>query len=189
MNDRDLQEQVRVTARRSGEASGGQARPFRELDTDGTESARAVSTALEAVQERPDRDPKTGQFVKGNQVAGRSRWPARSEAFWSEVSAAKRELAERVLTDLGADDGAAAETLVGVADGYAEARVLRHAMFLRLIELGGPVTTKGKARALFSSYLQALDRETRLAQTLGLERRAKAVSLADAINDRQKAGT
>ena len=150
--------------------------------------ARAVGTALEAVQQRPDRNPTTGQFVVGNQAAGRSRWPARSGAFWSEVAAAKRELTDRVLADLGADAGAAAETLVGVADGYAEARILRHAMFLRLVELGGPVTTKGKARALFSSYLSALDRETRLAQVLGLERKAKAVTLADAINDRQQAG-
>ena len=55
--------------------------------------------------------------------------------------------------------------------------------FYGLIELGGPVTTKGKAHALFSSYLQALDRETRLAQTLGLQRKAKSVTLADAIND------
>ena len=162
--------------------------PYRELEADGADSARAVGTALEAVQQRPDRDLKTGQFVKGNQAAGRSRWPARSGTFWSEVAAAKRELTARVLADLGADDGAAAETLVGVADGYAEARILRHAMFLRLVELGGPVTTKGKARALFSSYLSALDRETRLAQVLGLERKAKAITLADAINDRQQAG-
>ena len=126
--------------------------------------------------------------MKLNQAARRSKWPARSETFWQEVAAAKRELAERVLTDLGADDGAAAETLLGVADGYAETRILRHALFLRLVELGGPVTTKGKARALFSSYLSALDRETRLAQVLGLERKAKAITLADAINDRQHAG-
>jgi hypothetical protein len=124
--------------------------------------------------------------VKANIEAGTTL--ARSETFWSEVAAAKRELADRVLTDLGADNGAAAETLAGVVDGYAEARILRHAMFLRLVELGGPVTNKGKARALFSSYLQALDRETRLAQTLGLKRKAKAITLADAINDRQQAG-
>ena len=161
--------------------------PFQELEPAGADSARAVGVALEAVQQRPDRNLTTGQFVKGNQAARRSRWPARSETFWQEVAAAKRELTERVLADLGADDGAAAETLVGVADGYAEARILRHAMFLRLVELGGPVTTKGKARALFSSYLRALDRETRLAQALGLERKAKAVTLADAINDRQQA--
>ncbi len=151
--------------------------PSREHPVEGQ-----VRDALDDLAQRPTRDAGTGRFITGNVAGGTTL--ARSEHFWDAVGAAKRELADQVLADLGADDGAAAETLVGIADAYAEARLLRHAMFLRLVELGGPVTTKGKARALFSSYLQALDRETRLAQALGLERKARAVTLADAINNR-----
>ena len=159
-------------------------KPSREQHENGPEDG--AREALDSLAARPDRDPATGCFVKGNTAAGRTL--ARSDAFWQAVGAAKRELAERVCSDL-AVNGDGAVTLEGLIDGYAETRLLRHAMFVRLAEQGGPVTGKGKARALFSSYLQALDRETRLAQTLGLERKAKAVSLADAINDRQKAGT
>ena len=121
----------------------------------------------------------TGQFVAGNTAAGRTL--ERSEAFWSAVAAAKAELVARLHSDL-AVNGEAAATLEGLVDAYAEARLLRHSMFTRLVELGGPITTKGKSRALYTSYLAALDREVRLATTLGLERRAKKVpSLEETI--------
>ena len=116
--------------------------------------------------------------VKGNTAAGQTL--ARSEAFWSAVREAKRELLERLRSDLAVDDDAAT-TLEGLVDGYAEARLLRSAMFLRLVELGGPVTTKGKARALFSTYLQALDRETRLALALGMDRRTRQVPTLEQV--------
>ncbi len=59
-------------------------------------------------------------------------------------------------------------------------------MFARMVEMGGPVTTKGKTRALFTSYCAALDRETRLALALGLERKAKPVqSIEEAMRDEQ----
>ena len=88
-----------------------------------------------------------------------------------------------VETDLGVD-GDTATTLRGLIDAYAEARLFRTAMFLRLIDMGGPLTTKGSARALYRSYLSALDRETKLAQVLGLERRAKRVrTLAEVMAD------
>ena len=58
-----------------------------------------------------------------------------------------------------------------------------------LVELGGPITTKGKARALYSAYLGALDRETRLALALGMDRRARQVpSLAEVMGDDKQDG-
>ncbi|MBM4194952.1 MAG: hypothetical protein FJ202_11310 [Gemmatimonadetes bacterium] len=132
-----------------------------------------VRAALDALAERPQRDPVTQQFIAGSTNAGKTL--ERSEAFWSAVEPAKRMLVERVRTDLAADDGAA-ETLLGLIDGYAEARLFRTSMFIRLVDLGGPITTKGKARALYRAYLGALDREMKLAQTLGLERRSRQVN-------------
>lgn len=153
--------------------------PSAESGTNGTLDGR-VSEALESVQSRPDRDPTTGRFLTGNTAAGRTL--ARSEALWSELSTLKGGLADQLRADLAIEDGKAAETLAGLVDAYCEARLLRMAMFKRMTEQGGPVTGKGRVRAIFSTYLSALDRETKLATTLGLERRQKAVpSLQEAL--------
>ena len=80
-------------------------------------------------------------------------------------------------------DDSSVETLLGLIDAHAEARLFRTSMFLRLVAQGGPITTKGKARALYRAYLDALDRETKLATTLGIERKAKPVApLSEVMN-------
>ena len=146
--------------------------PLQEPRAAGLGTDRLVAEAVHELRDRPDRDPETGRFVDGNTAAGRTL--ERSEAFWSVVAEAKADLVERLRSDL-AVNGDAAVTLEGLVDAYAEARLLRHSMFTRLVELGGPVTTKGKSRSLFTGYLAVLDREVRLATTLGLERRARRV--------------
>lgn len=163
-------------------AALGTESPSGQRSPDGPEDgARDVIARLTA---RPDRDAATGRFVKGNQAAGRTL--ARSGALWDALADAKRELVGQLRSDLAIDNGDAAATLAGLLDAYAEARLLRHSMFVRMVELGGPVTTKGKARALFGTYLQALDRERRLALDLGLERRAaKVPSLAEYLDQRE----
>ncbi len=156
--------------------------PADEHLNNGCDTAGRVDAALEGLQQRPQRDAESGEFVKGNVVGGKTL--ARSQHFWKSVEEAKRELVQRLEVDLGAADGAGPETLLGLIDAYAEARLFRHAMFRRLVELGGPITTKGKARVLYSSYLQALDRETRLALALGLERRPQpARTLSELMED------
>src|SRR5687767_12760296 len=132
-----------------------------ERQADGSDVTGGVRAALEQITSRPDRDDATGRFIAGAQPHAKTF--ERSEAFWSAVAPAKRELVERIHSDL-AVDGSTATTLVGLIDAYVEARLFRTAMFIRLGDLGGPVTTKGKSRALYSAYLAALDRETRLAQ-------------------------
>ncbi|MGE0703610.1 MAG: hypothetical protein AB7P22_06685 [Vicinamibacterales bacterium] len=99
---------------------------------------------------------------------------ARSEHFWTAVEPAKRELLARVRGDHGDDDDAP-QTLLGLQEGYVEARLFRTSMFLRLVDAGGPVTHKGRTRALYTAYLAALDRETKLAQLLGLTRTPRKV--------------
>jgi hypothetical protein len=137
-----------------------------------------VRAVLDALAQRPKRDAQTGRFVEGTPAAMKT--GEGSGVFWCEVAEAKRELMASVLADLAVDANTPA-TLVGVIEAYAEARLLRTAMFLRLGDQGGPVTTKGKTRALFKSYLAALDRETRLAQVLGLVRRQKHIDPLDAV--------
>ena len=104
----------------------------------------------------------------------------RSEQFWSALEPLKDEIILRLTQDF-ALDGSAIMTLFGTMDAYAEAHLLRKAMFLRLTELGGPVTDKGKARGLLKTYLAAMDRELKLAQTLGFERKAKSLNPLDAV--------
>lgn len=152
--------------------------PPQELPTEGH-----VRTALDDLAQAPTRDNATGRFVPGNIAAGKTL--ARSAHFWDAVGAAKLELVERLRADLAVDDGNGAETMIGLIHAYSEVRLFRHAMFVRLVELGGPITTKGKARALYTSYLSSLDREIRLAQVLGLERRAATVpTLVEWMKDR-----
>lgn len=156
--------------------SGG---PPGELEPNGSRDLYGqVRGVLDDLARRPERDA-AGRFIPGSLAAGKSL--ERSEAFWSVVAAAKRELVEAVSIDLAADEQATT-TLVGVIDAYAEARLLRMAMFMRLTDLGGVITGKGKMRALYRAWCAAMDRELKLAQVLGLERRSKRVeSFAVAI--------
>jgi len=139
----------------------------------GPDVADCLREALDHLAQRPQRSPDTGKFVAGGLAAGKTL--ERSAIFWTAVEPIKRDLVARVSADL-AHDADTPETALGLADGYVEVRLFRQAMFLRLAELGGPVTTKGKKRALFTAYLGALDRETKLALALGLERRQKGVT-------------
>ena len=105
----------------------------------------------------------------------------RSAQFWAAVEPTKRELKERTGAALAVDESTP-ETLLGFLDAYAEVRLLRQGQFVRLARSGGPTTTKDKTKALYAAYLSALDREMRLAQLLGLERKAPPVqSLADVL--------
>jgi hypothetical protein len=117
----------------------------------------------------------TGRYILGG-LAENSKTLLRSEAFWATVEPAKQALVGRVETQLGLGGDDAPETLAGLVDSYAEARLFRQSMFLRLVDGGGPITHKGRTKALYTAYLSALDRETRLAQILGLERRSRDVS-------------
>ena len=133
----------------------------------------SVTEALERLQGQSGRDPVTGQFIAGNTAAGKTL--ARSEVFWHAVDDTKRELVERTKSALAVDNSTP-ETLLGLIDGYAEARLLRMALFQQLVSVGGPVTVKGKSRPLYAAWGQAFDRELKAAVTLGLERAAKPVA-------------
>jgi hypothetical protein len=136
-----------------------------------------VRGVIRQLTARPTRDPVTQRFIAGG-LGGAVKTLATSALLLQELLPVKQDLVQRVLADRGDD---CSEIVAGLAEAYAESRLLRSSMFVRLIEQGGPVTGKGKKRALFDAYLGALDRETRLAGQLGLERRARRVSVEDYV--------
>ena len=100
-----------------------------------------VREALDALTGRPDRDRVSGRFTVGTLAAGTTL--ARSEQLWAALAPLKADLVATVEIDLAASDAAA--TKCGLIDAYAEARLLRAAMFNRLVDLGGPITSKGRS--------------------------------------------
>jgi len=149
------------------------AEPSRERGGNGRLVEADIRQVIASLTSRPQRDPVTQQFVAGNVDAGKSL--EHSAQLWAALAPAKRELVEQVKADRGVN-GESATTFTGLVDAYAEVTLLRKSMFIRLADLGGPITTKGKARALYGAYLGALDREVKLAQVIGLERRPKPVA-------------
>lgn len=100
-----------------------------------------------------------------------------------------RALLQEKEAGLVADLGGAAN--VGVAKRELTTRFVETSAILSF--LGGNIlkfgvlTTKGRQRAAVATYLQVLDRITRLALALGLERQAKQVpSIEDFLRQRQQ---
>jgi hypothetical protein len=91
----------------------------------------------------------------------------------AEIRAAMGAWRQEILTDLG---GEAATTRAqrDLLDTYLQVSAL--VVFLGdHVVSQGPLTPRGKTAARFNAFLAAADRQQRLAQALGLERRSKAV--------------
>jgi hypothetical protein len=157
-----------------------------------------VPLPVEPIQELGNAAPDPSDIVRDvvQQLTGPNRPPEvnaattfeRSELFWSAINPAKRELVARVMRDRALDASECPTTLAGVIEAYAEARLFRMSMFIRLTEgdTPGPITGKGKTKALYLAYVQALDRETKLAQVIGLDRASKQVDLAQAFASQER---
>ncbi len=155
------------------------AEPSRELGTDVPTVEQHVRDVVEQLT-GPGRPPELNA----------AKTFERSELFWTAIEPATRELVERVLRDRALDAADCPTTLGGVIEAYAEARLFRMSMFIRLTEGDnpGPITGKGKTKALYVAYVQALDRETKLAQIIGLDRASKRVDLAQAFAEQERRG-
>lgn len=140
--------------------------PAAEVATDGR-----IGTALGGLLARANERDAKGRFTRDN--AAHLQTLEHSTQLRAALEPLKRELVTRVRLQLAADTDDAPETLLGVVDAYAEARLLRSSAFVRLSQLGGFMTAKGKARALLSTWAAAFDREMRAAERLGLVRRAR----------------
>ena len=102
----------------------------------------------------------------------------RSAAFWAAHEAARRETRRAVIEDAGYHEHDAPEALQLAADGIGQARLLRDSAFLRVVESGGPMTAKGRARRAFTVWLAASDRLERYLRLVGLARVPKPSSAA-----------
>lgn len=142
----------------------------------------AAAAAVRSLAQRPDRD-ESGRFVRDNVASMRhgERSLRGSGALVAELAPAKRALAARVRADLALDSEAPA-TVEALVDAFAEVSLLRRALYARMVEAGGVVTGKGRIRSTLSVYVTALDRELKIAQTLGLERRQRHVDPLDAVH-------
>jgi hypothetical protein len=130
-----------------------------------------------------------GRFRPGHSVTLKhGRYSERAQtALLPEQDTLRRELAQlrdELIADLGGPER------VGVVMGQAAESYLRLWTLAETlwagIEKHGPLTPKGRQRAATSLLLQILDRMTRLAQQLGMERRLKpANTIDDYIRQRQ----
>ena len=129
----------------------------------------------------PNRCQK-GHLIRGNQAAlvvGH-----RSAIFWQQHAEAQREIRDSIITDAGHEPGDAPRALELAADGAAQAALIRDAAFIRMVEQGGPLTSKSKTRAAFKIWSAALDRVERHLRLVGLKREPRPVqSLAEVMGD------
>ncbi len=114
------------------------------------------------------RDRATGRFAPGNRAALVT--GERSRQFWEAADAERRAKRAALLRQRGfASEADAPPALVAVADGCAQAVILRDATFNRVIELGGPTTTHDRRRDVLKVWENASDRALRHLQAVGLE--------------------
>jgi hypothetical protein len=97
----------------------------------------------------------------------------RSKAIQAALVPAVDELAAAVTADQGHGESGPPVILGRAMRAWAEITAMRGLLFERMA--GEPVTNKGKARAMLTAYLALLDRELRLAQVIGFERKSRNV--------------
>jgi hypothetical protein len=189
-------EEQQSTARRSKRAQSlGKSRVSNPAQPDGEPTAELnddgrIGAALGGLLARTnERDPK-GRYTRDN--TGHLTTLEHSSQLWRALEPLKQEIIGRVRTQLAADTDDAPETLLGVIDAYAEARLLRSSAFVRLSQSGGFMTSKGAARALLGTWGAAFDREMRAAERLGLVRRARRaqtpIEWLQSLDDQQQKG-
>jgi hypothetical protein len=135
-----------------------------ELEPDGR-----IRSVVDRLMSAPVRG-EDGRFVRGAFKTGEH-----SDVFWSELQPVKQAIVDRVRQQLAVDtdDADGRETLAALIDGFAEAHLLRKSIFLRMCMQGGPVTNKGKMRAIVQAWSTFFDRELRTIERLGIVRKAR----------------
>jgi len=162
---------ITTELQRAGESASAAA-PKNELGPNGQhDTHEAVADAVETLMARPTRDD-AGRFIAGTPAAVTT--GATSEQLSGLLEPARRAIVERTITGLGVDAESVSEPLRRLVEAHAEVSLQRESVFVQIGRLNGPVTGKGKLRALLGAYLSLVDRELRLAQAIGLDRRPKA---------------
>lgn len=120
------------------------------------------------LQEVAGRDPATGRFAAGNRAAvvvGEY-----SADFWRQHAAARDEIRRAVIADAGCTEADAPRALSLAADSIAQAAFVRDAAYLRMVETGGPLSSKTRPRRAFVVWSAAVDRLERHLRLVGLRR-------------------
>lgn len=130
------------------------------------------------------RDAATGRFTEGNQAARRHGLKAFARHGEASMPPELRQHLDDFRTGLANDQGGP-ESLSTVAAGYVSRLVEVEAVACLLgedLQRRGLFTTRGRVRSTFTAYLAALDRWDRLAQRLGMTRKARDLSMSDFVN-------
>ena len=126
--------------------------PSAELGNSGpaADVVRSGVAAAAAVLSPAGRPPQLNALTTGR----------RSAAVQNLLAPAKNEIEQQVITDLGGDLDGLPIALGRLVNAFSETTLMLQGLFTRME--GEPLTTKGRSRAMFSAYLQLLDRELRL---------------------------
>ena len=127
-----------------------------------------------------DRDA-LGRFQRGNVAAfqhgGFSRQVLDGLTQGDEASEALAQHRQEIEADAGANASRIKHDLIArYVEIVALGNFLAHDLVAR-----GALTARGRSRAALSAYLTVLDRQHRLAVSIGLERRERPVSLLDEL--------
>jgi hypothetical protein len=91
----------------------------------------------------------------------------------ADIQASMAAWRQEILTDLGGD-AETSRVQRDLLDTYLQVSALVTFLGTHVVAQG-PLTPRGKTAARFNAFLAAADRQQRLAQALGLERRSKTV--------------
>jgi hypothetical protein len=125
-----------------------------------------IETPLGATGPEAGRDGR-GRFITANTVALVT--GERSRAFWMAAEGQRRETRQALLQQRGHTEADAPPALVLLCDGAAQACLVRDGAFNRLVESGGPTTTRGRHRAIVKTWESASDRAMKHLQAIGLD--------------------
>ncbi len=157
-----------------------------------TENKRDIETGVSSgsvgSNDRANHDEQ-GRFARGNTASlvhgGRSKVLRRE--LEDEAAEALAERREAIAADLGGVTDLSTLALDTVRR-YVSAAAMLEWMEGRLLA-EGVLTGKGRRKALHNAYLAQLDRVVRLAGLLGLERKAKGVTLAQHVQQKSQEAT
>jgi hypothetical protein len=149
--------------------------PSAELGAQGLDVAACVREARRRLEAQPQTDPVTGQVTPGNvqtMTVG-----DRSVQLQAALAPVREAIYQAALTDLGVSpDGPdrPSEALRITARNLATLDVLAET-FWSWIEARGVLTAKGKTRSAVTTLLSIIDRQTKLAAVVGLQRKSRDI--------------
>lgn len=101
--------------------------------------------------------------------------------FWHEQGEARQAIEHAILRDAGHTPDDAPEALRLAASSIAMSALVQSSAFTRLVEGGGPLTTRGRTRRAYTVWLAASDRLERGLKLVGLTRKARPVDPLEAV--------